>query len=375
MSQGWNTTWEAAKSASSVSPAWISFIGDSVLAGGNCTDVDASGYYGLIRTYLLTKYSQYADFYSVTQSTANYGSSYPGTPPFVYNVTAGLTFNIHGYNKAPGWSNTPATPSLTFTTPYACTDIDILYFDLTNGLSWSYNVDAGGAVTVNTAEPADQKVKRITLTGLSNSTHSIVFGDQTATNACIILGVATYKSRTTGLGFARFAYPAASANDYINNTVWPTEDRISLFSGVNPQAIPPNTTYTFGFPTQPHLAVIAFGINDCSNSISTTTFSTILQRFITALRNGRSNCSIILVGSCMPNTSHSDVLSGVSNGSNWQNYIDKMKTLAQTNNCAFVNISERWGETPAGKQFMHTNNVHPYEVGHADIAGVLQRII
>lgn len=377
--KGWDTEWQSAKTNLASTPAWITFFGDSVTVGANTSDWNVNPFAQLIRTNLLNTYSKYADFYPTTYSAAwatSVSETFNGTPPWVVNKTSGLVWNTHAWNKLPGYNASSVVAEMTFTTPYACTSLDILYMDYTSG-TWTYTVDAGSPVTVTTIKGgtgSDAVIKRISLTGLANTTHTIVLGNSSGANVGLYLGIVTYAG-STGIGFANFGYGAGSLNDYSGSTTWPNEDRVTFFSGVNPQSLPFGNTYTFSIPTQPQLAIIAFGINDCVSSVSTVTFSSILGRYITALRLGNPNASILLLGNCMPNTAHSDVISGVSNGINFPNYTAVMLTQAQANNCAFVNINERWGQTPAGQQFMKRNDVHPTNVGHVDIANLINTII
>lgn len=373
---GWDTTWKAAKAASGASTANMAFIGDSITQGAKTTDSTTKPWTELVRTNLLLSKTLGGDYYPTHNSTA-FESTFTGTPPFVWNYTTSLVFNKHGWERMPGFSGTTPVTTLTFTTPQACTQIDFFYVDFASG-TFDYKVDGGSATTITTTKTGvgtDAQIKKVSITGLANTTHTVVFGNQSTTNVMLIMGCAAYKSTSTGLGFVRNAAAGAEANDFVGSTTWATEDRITFWSGVNPQSLPYGSTYTFGFPMQPHLAFISYGVNDCTNLRTPASFKRINERFIQALRLGQSNCSIVFVINCMPDTSVSDVTSGVTNGKYWNNYITVMRELAVQYSCAFVNINSKWGLTPFGQGFMNNNDVHPKDDGHADIANLINSII
>lgn len=365
---GWNDCWEAAKAASGSTPAHLSVIGDSVSQGKSLV----TSWQGLIRSNLLNTYSLYGDFYPTVDSAAFVASGFTN-PPFVFNRTSGLTFNDHGWAKLPGYNGATVGTDITFTTPYACTAIDIFYWDGAVG-TFEYVVDGGSPVTVNCIEASDKVNKKISITGLANTTHVITFGNSSGVNTEVIMGCATYTG-TTGIGFSRMATGAIQAQNYANTGTWPTEDRVIFFQGINPQKLPVVSPTGFGFPTQPDLAFIGFGINDCTASQTITSYNNIIRRFIQALRRGKENCSIILFGPSFPDNVNSDVTSGSTNSANWHNYLMAMFEMAAAYNCAFVNIHAKWGEYGYTNGFQAVNNLHPLDAGHADIASVINTII
>ena len=378
---GWDDCWKAAKAASGSTPAWITSFGDSVSQGANSSDKINKSFFGLIQANLANSYSLFGNFFTPLDSAA-FDSGFTGTPPFVWNNTGnGFYLNTHGYNKYYDYNSSTSGYDLTFTTPYACTAVDILYADLNSG-TFNYNVDSGSDVTITCTGSIGSQIKRISITGLANTTHTINIGKESTSAIELIVGCACYANPSKGIGFARLAYNAANLNDYVNSTntsdPWPTEDRILLFSGVNPQGPYPITVgnTVFGFPTQPHLAIIEFGINDCTNQISIGTFQGILRRFILSLRRGQPNASIIILAPSFPDNVYSDVTSGSSQYvSNWDFFLMAMYQMAQAYNCAFVNIDQKWGGYGYTKGFQLVNNLHPTDAGHADIANVLNAIV
>ena len=380
---GWNDAWQTAKAASGTTQANLLQIGDSVGQGFVSTDVFAKGYFGLMRANLLKTYTLGGDFYG-PQMNATF-DSHVTTPPYVYGAGA-RSFGNGGrgywiYNNAVYAGN-----FVTFTTPYACTAIDIHYGNYTAG-AFDYSVDGGGAVTQTVTGSGgtgpDCTHAKISLTGLANTTHTIAFQNPTATPAsCLITGITTWKSTTTGINFANMSVSGFSSANFVtrvdsaSNPLCP-----ALYQGYTPQKegqgsasqIANNTGY--GFPTQPHLAIIQLGINDLQQSVSAATFATNVTYFIQAFRRGQPNASIILLGASNPDGVNSDMRTPFTGAKNWQQYLLQMFTLAQMFNCAFVNIHAKWGELGVTSGFQASGDGHPLDAGHQDIANVLNTII
>jgi hypothetical protein len=256
-----------------------------------------------------------------------------------------------------------AANAITFTTPYACTDIDIVYLDANAG-TWNYAVDGGGSTPVTNTGVGYHK--RIQLTGLANTTHTIVCGTQSAANVLMIAGCITYKSRTSGIGFASTAVYGQTQDDAWGQLHGGPADKPSYLQGKGAAAT------GFGFPSQPSLAMLEYGINDCGNGVTVASFTDTLRRLIQALRRGQSRCSILLLGNCNPDAVNGDLTAGnFANSANWVQYLAAMQQTAAYFNCAFVNMHARWGETPLGQGFVNAGGAHPNNAGHADIASVL----
>lgn len=381
---GWDDAWKAAKAASLTTPANLLQIGDSVGQGFKSTDVFNNSYFALVRANLLKTYTLGGDFWP-PQFNVTFDANVTGTPPYVYGAGA-RSFGAGGrgywiYNNA-----IFAGTFVTFTTPLACTAIDIHYVDYTNG-AFDYTVDGGGAVTVTTTggggTGGDAVNKKISLTGLANTTHTIVFKNPTATPAaCVITGISCFKSLTSGINFANMSVSGYSSSSYMARTDSGGNPLIpAQFQGYTPQKegqgaasqIANNTGY--GFPTQPHLAILELGINDLQGSIAATTMTSNLMTFIQAFRRGQPNASIIIIGASNPDGINSDVRTPFTGAKTWQQYLLQLQNLAHMFNCAFVNVHAKWGELGVTNGFQASGDAHPTNAGHADIAALLNAII
>ena len=365
---GWDDCWKAAKANSGSAPAWLTVIGDSVSAGAVSSDYVNKSWTAVLKGKLAPPYRLYGDFWptSMSASFATFG----GTPPWVMNDTP--TWYRWGMGALPLYSGAPANPVMTFTTPYACTDLDLVYLDYAAG-TWTYTVDGGAAQTVTTTGAG--YAKRVQATGLANTTHTVAVTGQSASYVALLQGIATYGSRSAGIGFGRIAYSGALAVDDAASNAVPS-DMCQQWQGYGA------TTTGFGFPTQPSLAIVELGINDCANAGShaggcgPTQYRRVLTRLVQAFRRGVPNCSVLILGASNPDGVSSDVTSGLfGNPHSWNLYLAAMKDVGATYGCAFVDIHAKWGETGVAQGFQAANQPHPTDAGQADIAAVLAEIV
>lgn len=369
---GWDDVWVAARNASGSTPCWITVIGDSVGQGSISTDFMATSWYALLRGSLINRYGLYGDFYSLAESArflTYAGGTYNGTPPWVIGV-APAAWNAHGYGRVPTWTSAPSNFA-TFVSPAACTAMDIIYgHPYVSSGTFTYTVDGGTGVVVSMGN-TDQYQHRAQITSLANTTHTIILTAQSADNAAHVWGVATYPSGGTGVGFGKLSAGGVKLIDWTTSSTQPN-NRMTLMQGLTSSA-----STGFGFPTQPHLAIIELGLNDCQSlALGPDGFEHGLRLMIQGLRRGRANCSIVLLVPSNPDGQSSDVTSGLlSNPENWPLYAAKMASVARAWNCALVNIHGKWGENGVALGFQGATNPHPIDAGHADIAALLGGIL
>jgi lysophospholipase L1-like esterase len=373
----WSTQWHSALNASSSSPATVVVLGDSFTQGEpTCSDYMSKTYFALFRSNLLAKYTQGGDFYGPQYSSDFYvnglASSFKGTAPFSSVNTTNRTWAGGGFGEQLMWLPNPGAGNLiTFTTPYACTDIDIITCDYNAG-SWTYTVDGGATQTVTIASNDGSTLRRTQITGLANTTHTVVFTGQSTSQVLLLYGVATYKSRTAGLRFGWTSVCGSSMANYLLGFT-PLVGSESVWQGRS------NATLTgFGFPAQPDLAIIALGINDCQNntaSFSLQGYQGAMRRLCDSIRRGVPNASILFVAHNNPSGGNSDVTAPFFNARSWPDYIDRMLNISIDYNCALVNMHAKWGVTGVAQGFQTATNPHPTDTGHADIASILDSIL
>lgn len=364
--EGWDGAWKLAKAASSGTPAWMTVLGDSITQGAFATAWNTGGWYGLVRDNLIARgLIRHGDLWSPADSL-DFISSYGGTPPFTVSAT-NRTWRNWGFGNAPTYTGA-ASEVVTFDTPYACTAMDFHTNNFAAG-DLSYNIDAAGAVTITST--TDRWNKKTSVSGLANTTHQVKFSQASVTNAMALTGITTYANPSAGIGFAR---QAASGNPgYIYRINGSPVDMAAIWQGRTT-----SLTTGYGGPTQPALAIIALGINDCQSSFGfgPWEFYEVLRRLITAFRRGSPGCSILIIGYSNPDSVYCDLSSGLfTNPQHWPLYLDAMARASAAYRCAFVNIHAKWGATPVAQGFMTNGSAHPNDAGHADIANVLTPIL
>jgi hypothetical protein len=381
---GWDTAWVAAKAAAGATPAQILFLGDSIPTGQQCSDWKKS-YPHLVRESLRASLGGlHADYFPAWGLSAIAAAGpLPGTPPWsienVLGTSSGAVDNFGwhriSYNTAAGAST---YYHQTFTSPDACTAMDLFYVDFNSG-TWVYSVDGGADVTVtntNAGSTTLAPVKRISLSGLASATHTIAVGKQSAVSVCLPIGVAEYPGGTAGggLSLARYTAGGVTLGQYITGSQFPT-NRLEQLAGLVPQG-GGGVGRTFGYPQQPHLLVLELGINDNNTGVAQATIFSALRRTIQAVRAGRAGASILLHVVCNPDAELSDNTSNLFTPANWPTFVGYLYQFAQAYNCAVLNTHAKWGETPVAQGFMTVaGNVHPIDAGHADIAGDLLKVL
>jgi hypothetical protein len=253
--------------------------------------------------------------------------------------------------------------------------MDIVYVDWQVGANgWSYSVDGGTAVTVSNTgggTPATTTVKKISLSGLANTTHTIDFLQVTSATA-MILGVSTYKA-STGIGMVRMNCDGAAATEMILATNYPA-DRCRLHMGVSPQS-DAGSGKTFGFPHGPSLLICGLLANDVTNGEAATDLEQFYNRLIHAVRALSPNCSILLHVPSYPYSVTSDCSSGYASQEAARIYENYIYNVSRYWGAAVLNTNWKWGETPFGQGFLPNNDLHPKDAGHADMANTLASVL
>jgi hypothetical protein len=359
----WNREWLAAKAASDTAPVWMTILGDSYSAGSVSSDYVNRSWVGILKSTLAAKgFALYGDFWMPTASE-NFTQGFRGTPPFVV-ATESQRWLGWGYGRIPAFRG-PATSAVSFTTPYACDDLDVIYFDSRPG-SWMLSIDGQTARGVSCT--GDGYHHRLILNGLGSRLHTLRLGDQSADNTMLIQGVATYASRTAGVGFGRVAYGGAQTSDYASTNGQP-KDLVQVWQGLGTGPLRDN------FPTRAPLGILAFGINDCQSATPIDQFRSTLERLTQSFRIGVPSCSVLIIAQSFPNGITSDVTTVLENAKNYPLYVDAMQKTAARLGCGFLNIDLKWDNRGAGLGFQTVGQQHPTDAGHADIAASVASII
>ncbi len=272
--------------------------------------------------------------------------------------TVGATSGSIG-NNGGGVLGLNNTRSVTIVTPFPCTDIDLIYYEgsglggITSG-AWQYTVDGGAAVPV--ANAGGNTTKIITLTGLANTTHTIVVSGTSATNA-LFSGLYYYNNTTKGVLVTNQGRSSIAVSDLVGqgsiiNTDANGQDRL-----INANLTIPS----------PDLVILYVGINDAATQQPITTFKNNLQRIINAITSVGG--SILIVSQAESPTKYTPL--------NQADYIQAQKDIALSNlNTTYISIQEQWGPyTNAAQYGLYTaasnTTIHHSQIGYASVADII----
>ena len=372
---GWDSAWKAAKASAPTTPCWITMFGDSIFNG----HANASSYLKTVPELLIaqilaaTGSPRYADYWSTVC-----GPPYLGPADHPWGAMQNGASPSHweaGFHKAQYTSYVAGGIFQRFTAPYACTAMDIIYVDWQAGVSgWSYSIDGGAAVLISNTgggTPATTTVKKISISGLANTTHTIDFL-QTSSATAMILGVSTYAG-TKGIGMARMNCDGAASTEMTAATNYPA-DRCRLHMGVVPQS-DAGTGKTFGFPHGPSLLILGLLANNATAGEPGTDLEQMYNRLISAVRSLSPNCSVLLHIPSYPYSVTSDCSTTYLNQEAVRIYENEIYNVARYHGCAVLNTNWRWGQTPFGSGFLPNTDLHPKDAGHADMAATMATVL
>ena len=390
---GWDAAWKAAKATIGSQRVNVVGIGDSVIAGQNSTDIMINSAWAVLRSKLLAANNNAlgGDHYSLLYS-AKYGLG-TATPPVVINGTQGTDYAPYycGFTYGSFAGATTLTPAVTCTPPYSVVGFDILYIDFAAG-SWTYNVDGGSNTTVTTTGPgtaAGAIVKKVSITGLTAGAHTLnINTNASGANTCCILGINVYAA-SSGLCFANMGWfgmglvTGQNTNNALSDTGKFPPDRLALYQGYQGTTAAPTSLTGLGFPAQPDLAIIEFGINDANQSVARGTFRDALDRLVWTLRYGKNDaCSIMIVAAY---TADGTIASSISVANQdytagqitaYRDLCAAMYEVAQVQGCAYVDVHGSFGRKPVTNGWVTSvSDIHPTVTGYAKMANLVSSIL
>lgn len=248
-----------------------------------------------------------------------------------------------GYAVANGQSITVLAPQ--------CTSIDIfgLWRNGSNA-AFTYTVDGGAPANGPTHSSPDLMYKH-TITGLADTTHTLVINGPVTLRADI--GGIVCRRGSSGVLVNRVGR-GSQTSDYAVYNLLPAARNWVLSS-----------TFTL---QQTDLAIIMFRINEVATAYSTMTFRTnikILTDWITAM----GGCSLLVPD---------PVAATTETTTTFAQYRAQMIDIAETDDhVAFLDIDKFWGGPtwPGDTLGLRLENVHPNAKGHGDLARLIYRAI
>jgi lysophospholipase L1-like esterase len=364
---GWNTGWKTVKAAGN---GLISVIGDSIAAGQGSTDWENLSWPGVLRDTLVSqgKISLGGEYWP--SEAFAYSAYSPGTTPYGTGISVGSR-QEQGFQRAMPISSGGSLP---FTCPQNTVALDIIWVDNVIGGSWAYSVDGGTAMTVSMNNT--HTIKKTSITGLSAAKHTLTINPSSPFILCGIVayeqtpgsGVVISRHAAPGIAICDMSDPAtATVGGYAGG--YPT-DKLGahgLQTGVDASMV--------GAPAVPDLAIIELGINDNDYGYAPQAYRMAFIKLIKALRRGKPNCSIMLLAVNCPTDWYSEITYATALGQRYPVIKRELWDVGRLYNCAVLDVDAKWGEVGYDLGFQPSNNLHPNNAGHADIATTIAGVL
>ena len=309
----------------------VNMIGDSIFENYGASNA-SHGVVNLVRVQLQIDSADVGEGYTPLWTTeAGKVITYGGTWETNY------TYGIYGINK---YTNT-ALSTMEF--DFDGTGIDIVYAEATYGATMSVSIDGGTTTTFNTynASPSVAKIHKIT--GLSDGSHTIVITKSDDTKQFYFIGYTPIK----GVNGIRV-------------------DNLGKGGMYAKEALKKDNSIEAMFLYDPDLTVIGFLANDSNGNSTLAEYTENIQAIIT---RAKLTGDVLLVSFGM----RTEVVSAVT-----KTFADEMKRLALLNNCAYLDMFNRWGADADFAKYtleLLNDTVHPNDSGHQEGATAILDVV
>jgi hypothetical protein len=311
-------------------------MGDSISEGG-ISDADPrnyidKGYVGIIRNKLATKYGDVGK--------GMIPIYYPNGNP--YWVTSGSWSIAAAVSGCTSRLLKTSSNGASVTINFNGTGIDVILVKGAILGQFNYTVDGGASTLFDCYQSGANYGAKLSITGLSSGDHTLVITKNNDGKEIWMIGHCEIK----GTKGARV-------------------NLVGRWGTVVADSTPDGCLISEVDIWTPALTIIAFTANDYGNQTALATYQANLQTLIDRAK---------LYGDVLLTTIglHSDTVGSIPQ----QSYFDTVKSLAIKNNCAYVDISGRWGgNTNVGTTGLLSDTVHPNAYGHQDIASAILKII
>lgn len=311
--------WGSNLKAKLVTKGKIAVLGDSVSRGYYTSNLDTKSWPGLLKTRLQAAYGADGSGWKgiVDSSAWATAAGIDATAQSSY-TTAGNYWTLNGvwanYNSN-AFGIGGASISTHAAGAYAqcsVTGTTIKIFTIGGNSAWNYQID-GGTVTAG-AIGSYQTVNATTITGLSAGSHIVrIFYNGDGISVLYLNGVAG--ENATGIVVDNFAqYGAASG--LINNI-----DDLTNGAGMGGNLYPAD------------LVIYAMGLNDAGNNVSTETFVSNFDRYVSLVRDGGSATGAVDLMIVMCHVGKYDQTNYL-----FAHYCAAMRGVAAAYGAAYVNV-------------------------------------
>lgn len=232
----------------------------------------------------------------------------------------------------------------TLTFSFNGTGLNIFYVDGSGAGDFTYQIDGGSTVNVNTVDPLTW-AKKLTITGLSDGEHTCIITQNQSGTTTYILGFAEIKG-TYGVQVNMVGKESANSNDTSLSS-----DRALLaeFSLIVPD-----------------LTIIECIANDYGAQTDLETYRANIQKIITNAKAGGGDVLITSVG-----------MENIAKTIAQTSYLQVLKELASTNNLAFLDLFSRWGDAATAETLglINSDHIHLGIKGSRDVATAILKVI
>ncbi|MGN7250035.1 SGNH/GDSL hydrolase family protein [Arthrobacter sp. SAFR-014] len=378
--------WYAALAGALHAPAVAVVCGDSITVGigadntgldGDAVMFRTRGYVAQTRDLIASRYGDPGEGYI---GSKDYGYVPSGTPTRRTYAGGGLTDEGQGpfYN---GSKLASATQTVTFNTS-AGTIIKFWVWTGGTGTGATFAID-GGSNTASYVDPADGVTKttaantiptngtgdvnsltwtEYTISGLADTTHTVVFTGPTSAGTLRIGDIAVLK-KATGVQVHRLGWSGATTANLVG------KDAALNANTLAPLRMTTANAKMFGAK----LVVLAFGANDYGNQNNLSTSlaqpgttptqyaANLKQAGDAAIANGA--CVLLVAGPRRPTKPSPETYTEAD-------YYNAAKAIAQANDhYAFVDMAQMIGDNATAQTmgYLNSTSVHPMRIGHGRI--------
>ncbi|MDQ2826105.1 MAG: SGNH/GDSL hydrolase family protein [Actinomycetota bacterium] len=358
----WGTrSWFPALTASGTTTAVCACIGDSITRGYFGTTL--GGWVDILRTALQATYGDGGSGWKGSADTT-FASSAASQYPAQNIGVAGAGWFLNTVNDGPGTAHllTSAFADTYTVSGLRGTSITFYLLQWSGAGTYTYAVDGGASVT-DTGAGANG-IKAVTISGLSNTTHTLVLTN--AANGTYLCPMGAIARKATGVRVDNYGRPG----------------------GLGSQLVPASplyghpTDWTGGSSNPADLLIYGYGVNDAHAGVTAATYLANLNTWLDRVRSSRRGKVDILIA--LPHIGNWSVTAGDT--ALWRDYMLGVWDVARTYGAAVIDFWARghnsydewtdlvyWSDDTAGGT--GGSAVHPNNAGFAfmaaDIGGVI----
>lgn len=326
-------------------------IGESNTRGEYSSDEVNKSWVGVMKSSLQKQFGNAGEgFISIYEGALSSGTKPRWTLGNGWSVSGAsneLTSNVGGFGGCFGISNKNTSPvSLTFTG----TDLELLYAKAKEGGTAVVTIDGKRVGTINCLGEAASFSHRVSYSGLTNATHSLVITPNTTSNIFIEGAIASLDKK--GIEVDKIAISSKMASYFTTDL----------------------TKEIWNSSQEPDLVLLSFGINEAGNKVSVEKYKASMIDLVTYWQGRGSNVCLI------SNQKPTDLWT-----TNWPAYVASLYEIADTYNTGVIDIYKAYFKdyTAAQKSGLFgmaindysggsgTNTAHPSDKGYKYIGDII----